>query len=276
MAERHIITALFDSRAAAERAVEHLVQRNGLDRSAVRVHAGGAENVTAGTHAARSEDHHDFVGRADARPGGSAEEAAAMGLPPEMPPADRAAFTNRLHRGGILVLATLPEDEVDAAIQTLEENGAVELDERDGADEAGRRPAPTGGGSDGGIADTTARFALAGAERDAGGPRAGETGTGWQDTATGRALGLGPDGSRHGGAAGPVVGGQTSGGAARTIGTGIDPDPIASSEAWPSGLMSGDAGAWLRRPGGSTRVRRYVGPESAVREGAAPERQGSR
>lgn len=201
MATRHIMTALFDSRAQAERAVEHLVQRCGLDREAIRVHAGGEENVGAGTHARRSEDHHGFVAA-----GGS-----TAGLPQDLPPEDRAAFAGRLRQGGIVVLAAVPEAMLDDAIRACEENGAVALDDRSRA----RRE----GGSGPDVPGATARFATAGADRDAGGPRAGETGS-WQGSATGSAIGLGPDGQRspEGGPEGPVVGGQTSGGAARTRG----------------------------------------------------------
>lgn len=201
MATHHIMTALFDSRAAAERAVEHLVQRCGLDRAAIRVHAGGEENVAAGTHARRSEDHHGFV----------ANSGSDAGLPQDLPPEDRLAFADRLRQGGIVVMAAVPDHLHDDAIRACEENGAVALDDRSRA----RRDRDRGADLPG----STARFAAAGADRDAGGPRAGQTG-GWQGSATGEAIGLRPDGQRSpgGGPEGPVVGGQTSGGAARTRG----------------------------------------------------------
>ncbi|MCD7109499.1 hypothetical protein LRX75_10625 [Rhizobium sp. DKSPLA3] len=42
------LTATFDTREAADRAIEHLVQQYGIDRSDVFVEAAGADN-TAGT-----------------------------------------------------------------------------------------------------------------------------------------------------------------------------------------------------------------------------------
>lgn len=63
------ITALFDSRPEAERAVETLVQQLGLPREKIQVQASGAENATAGTDEKRSESHHGFKAAGGAKPG---------------------------------------------------------------------------------------------------------------------------------------------------------------------------------------------------------------
>jgi hypothetical protein len=120
----HTITGLFDSRAEAERAVEYLVQHFGLDRKAVRVHAAGADNVGAGTHERRSEDHHGFVQRGDA--GGGDHDAFLSTLPEE----DRATFAEGMRRGGIMVTAEVPESRLDDAMRAFKENGAVDIEER--------------------------------------------------------------------------------------------------------------------------------------------------
>jgi len=128
MATNHVLTALFDSRANAERCVEHLVQRCGIDRSAVRVHAGGEATIDAGTHTGRDEAHHGFVAPAEAATG----RVSPIGLPDALPAEDRAAFAGHLQKGGIVVIAALPDPVVDAAIEACETNGAVAIDERSG------------------------------------------------------------------------------------------------------------------------------------------------
>lgn len=110
------ITALFDSRPDAERAVESMVQRHNLDRSLIQVHAAGAANATAGTHERRDEAHHGFVSPLD-----------ALGLPPD----DHVSYAEGLRRGGILVSVRAPEDRLDAVADALESNGAVDLDARE-------------------------------------------------------------------------------------------------------------------------------------------------
>ena len=114
------VTGLFDSRAAAERAVEHMVQHHGIAREAVRVHAAGEENVTAGTHERRSEDHHGFV-----PPEG--EEGTPAGLPAALPDDGRAALARAMPGAGIMVTAEVPEGQREDALRSLTENGAVEV-----------------------------------------------------------------------------------------------------------------------------------------------------
>jgi len=111
-----IITGLFDSRAEAERAVEALVQQYGIDRDLVQVHAAGADNVSAGTMEQRSEDHHGFL-------------ASLRDL--FLPDPDRATYAEGIRRGGIMVVAQMPDEKADSAMDAFERNGAVDLDTRE-------------------------------------------------------------------------------------------------------------------------------------------------
>jgi hypothetical protein len=110
------ITGLFDSRPEAERAVETLVQEYGIDPARVQVHAAGPDNVTAGTQAARSEDHHGFL-------------APLQGL--ALPEQDQHFFGEGLRRGGILVAAEVPEAMLPKVSAAFERHGAVDLDARE-------------------------------------------------------------------------------------------------------------------------------------------------
>ncbi|MBX9698931.1 MAG: hypothetical protein K2X74_05825 [Acetobacteraceae bacterium] len=116
------ITGLFDSRAAAERAVEYMVQHHDIAREAVRVHAAGEENVAAGTHDRRSEDHHGFVAREAA-----GDDVAPQGLPGGLPQEEREALAEAMPRAGIMVTATVPDARREEAMRAFTENGAVEV-----------------------------------------------------------------------------------------------------------------------------------------------------
>jgi len=110
------ITGLFDSRPEAERAVEMLVQQCGIDRDNVQVYAAGSENVTAGTMEPRSEDHHGFLA-----------SLRDLFLPDE----DRATYAEGVRRGGIMVAAQVPDEQLDEAMEAFERSGAVDLDTRE-------------------------------------------------------------------------------------------------------------------------------------------------
>jgi hypothetical protein len=105
------LTALFDSRAEAERTVEMLVQQYGLSRDRVQVHAAGRDNVTAGTMDRRSEDHHGFLASRE------------LGLPEEQ----RAAYAEGLRRGGILVAVQAEEDQVERVFDTFRRHDTVDV-----------------------------------------------------------------------------------------------------------------------------------------------------
>lgn len=108
------ITALFDSRAEAERAVDALVAQVGVDRDRVTVHAQEASGTTA-TTATRHEDKGFWASLGDLF----------------MPDEDRYAYSEGIRRGGILVTAQVEDSHTDRAMDVLEEHGAVDLDQRE-------------------------------------------------------------------------------------------------------------------------------------------------
>ncbi len=109
------ITALFDSRAEAEQAVQALVSEVGLDRSAVRVDLSSEAATTTGAAASSHEDRGFFASLKD------------LFVPDE----DRHAYAEGMRRGGVLVSAQVDDARIDRAMDVLEQHGAVDLDERE-------------------------------------------------------------------------------------------------------------------------------------------------
>jgi len=109
------ITAMFDSRAEAEQAVQSLVSEIGLSRSAVRVEP-GAEGTTGGTTSASSHEDKGFF-------------ASLKDL--FVPDEDRYSYAEGMRRGGVLVSAQVDDAQIDRAMDVLERHGAVDLDERE-------------------------------------------------------------------------------------------------------------------------------------------------
>jgi uncharacterized protein (TIGR02271 family) len=105
------VTALFDSRAEAEQAVQSLVSEAGVNRSSVKVEAGSG--ATAG--AAGTEDKGFFASLRD------------LFIPDE----DRHAYAEGVRRGGAMVSAQVDDAQIDTAMDVLERHGAVDLDERE-------------------------------------------------------------------------------------------------------------------------------------------------
>lgn len=105
------VTAMFDSRAEAEQAVEALVSTIGLNRSAVRVEAGAG--TASGSQA--TEDKGFFASLKDLF----------------MPEEDRYAYSEGLRRGAALVTAQVDDSQTDRAMDLLEKHGAIDLDERE-------------------------------------------------------------------------------------------------------------------------------------------------
>lgn len=108
------ITAMFDSRAEAERAVQALASETGLDRSAVRIDSG----PDAGGNAAATSFHEDK---------GFFASLKDLFVPDE----DRHSYVEGMRRGGALVSAQVDDARIDRAMDVLEQNGAVDLDERE-------------------------------------------------------------------------------------------------------------------------------------------------
>jgi uncharacterized protein (TIGR02271 family) len=104
------ITAMFDGRTEAERAVEALVSEAGLDRGAVRMDAGAT--------------------------GGASQPQEDKGLLASLrdlfvPEEDRYTYAEGLRRGSVLVSAQVDDSRIDRAMDVLERHGAVDLEERE-------------------------------------------------------------------------------------------------------------------------------------------------
>jgi len=110
-----MITAMFDSRSAAEAAATQLVRAMGLDRDAVRLHGGNAERAEAGMATEAGEERGFWATLRD------------MFVPDE----DRTTYAEGLRRGAFLVSAEIDESRVDEAMDALEAHGAIDLDSRE-------------------------------------------------------------------------------------------------------------------------------------------------
>ncbi|MBV9749515.1 MAG: YsnF/AvaK domain-containing protein [Acetobacteraceae bacterium] len=106
------VTAMFNSRAEAERAVQQLTSELGVDRAMVRI---SPEAGATDTGYSRAQPYQEtgFL-------------AALRNL--FVPDEDRYAYAEGLRRGGVLVSAQLDEGQLDQASDILENAGAVDLD----------------------------------------------------------------------------------------------------------------------------------------------------
>jgi len=111
-----MITAMFDTRAEADAAADHLVREAGLHRSAVQIHGGGAGAGTTRARAAATADDTSFWG-------------ALRDL--FVPDEDRPTYDEGLRRGSFLVTAEVEDAEMERAMDVLESHGAVDLDSRE-------------------------------------------------------------------------------------------------------------------------------------------------
>ncbi len=109
------VTGLFDSRADAERAIEDLVQRVGIARERVRLHAAEGDAAATATTERRDEDRGFWATLRD------------LFLPEE----DAYVYSEAIRRGGFLVSAEVEEGQLDRALAALEACGAVDLDQRE-------------------------------------------------------------------------------------------------------------------------------------------------
>jgi uncharacterized protein (TIGR02271 family) len=156
----HTITAMFDSRAEAERATEALVSQAGIARSAVRIDADAGPATT----------------------GGSASGTESKGLMASIadlfiPESDRHTYAEGMRRGGVLLSVRTEETQMERVSDVLEASGAVDLDTREAewrqsgwTGQSGAVVGAASGGSATGVAaappaatDTTARTASTGA-----------------------------------------------------------------------------------------------------------------
>ncbi len=109
------VTAMFNSRAEADRAAQQLASDLRVDRAAVRV-LPEASATDVGYDPARPYQETGFF-------------AALKNL--FLPDDDRYGYAEGMRRGGIIVAATVNESQVDRASDILEHAGALDLDARE-------------------------------------------------------------------------------------------------------------------------------------------------
>ena len=106
------ITAVYDTQAEAERAVEALAAQ-GVPRSDLRIHRNESE-ATSGA-SVENQDKGFWASLADLF----------------VPDDDRYTYAEALRRGSVMVTARVDDAHYDAAADLLETHGAVDLDERE-------------------------------------------------------------------------------------------------------------------------------------------------
>ena len=115
MASRRTITAFFDDRRDAENAIERLVSA-GLSREQIRILEGGQ----GGSGASVSSSSYGESGS------GFWDALKDLFLPDE----DRYTSAEGLRRGGYLVTVTTTDAEYDQALDILDDEGTIDIDER--------------------------------------------------------------------------------------------------------------------------------------------------
>ena len=103
------VTAMFDTRGAAESARDELVGL-GIDRSAVTIRSGNDPDA-----APEADEGRGFWG-----------SLADMFMPDD----DSQPYTEGLNRGGYLLSASVPEELADEAVDVLERYEPIDLDQR--------------------------------------------------------------------------------------------------------------------------------------------------
>ncbi len=107
------ITAFFDNRTDAEEAIDDLVAA-GFSRESIRLVPGAESSTTSSTSTSESE-HKGFW-----------DSLADLFLPDE----DRSTYAEGLRRGGYLVTVSTSDADYERAIDILDREGTIDLDER--------------------------------------------------------------------------------------------------------------------------------------------------
>lgn len=118
------ITAFFDSRTDADEAVEALVSA-GISRSQVRMVAGregGTSGSSTSTYSSSSSSGHS-----SSNEGGFWDSLKDLFLPEE----DRYTYAEGLNRGGYLVTATVSDAHYETALDILDDEGTIDMNERE-------------------------------------------------------------------------------------------------------------------------------------------------
>ena len=120
------ITALFDTRSEAEAARTRLTSAN-IDADNVRiVDQDTAGSFTSPGSEASSSSSYDNANRSTSS-GGFWAGLKDIFVPDE----DRHSYNEGISRGGVLLYATVDDDDTDRAIDLLEQTGSIDMDERE-------------------------------------------------------------------------------------------------------------------------------------------------
>jgi uncharacterized protein (TIGR02271 family) len=158
------ITAVYDTQAEAERAVEALAAQ-GIPRSDLRIHRDAAEATTGGA----SMENQDK---------GFWASLGELYVPDD----DRHTYAEALRRGSVMVTARVDDAHYEAAADLLETHGAVDLDARESSWRSegwagGRGIGQTRTSEVGSAADTATRLGMATGDASESGRGIGQTRT---------------------------------------------------------------------------------------------------
>jgi uncharacterized protein (TIGR02271 family) len=118
------ITAFFDSRTDADEAVEALVNA-GISRSQVRVVAGREGGMSGSSSSSYSSSSSSSY--SSSNEGGFWDSLKDLFLPDE----DRHTYAEGLNRGGYLVTATVSDAHYETALDILDDEGTIDMNERE-------------------------------------------------------------------------------------------------------------------------------------------------
>lgn len=148
------ITALFDTRSEAEAARARLTSAN-IDADNVRIvdqeSAGSfsSSDTTGSLGGSSGSSSYDTSSSSTSSGGGFWAGLKDMFVPDE----DRHSYNEGISRGGVLLYASVDDDDTDRAIDLLEQTGSIDMDERERSWKsegwAGYTPSDTGSSSTG-------------------------------------------------------------------------------------------------------------------------------
>ncbi|MEJ1934980.1 YsnF/AvaK domain-containing protein [Nostoc sp. NIES-2111] len=131
------VTAFFDRKADADRAIQALVDE-GFDRSRIRMMPGNERDTAAGSATDTDGGNRAFPDRGHS---GFWEGLADLFLPDR----DRDVYAEGLNRGGVLLAVETTAADHDTAVDILDDEGTIDMDERE---DAWRASGWSGRGSD--------------------------------------------------------------------------------------------------------------------------------
>jgi uncharacterized protein (TIGR02271 family) len=125
--DRRTVTAMFDSRSDAEEAVNDLIEA-GFSRDDIRMMPGREADSSRTTGDSSRTTGHVHADSYPADGGSGFWEALSDFF---FPDSDRHVYAEGLHRGGFLVAVTTSAANYDQAVDILDDEGTIDLDERE-------------------------------------------------------------------------------------------------------------------------------------------------